>query len=190
MAWKNCFCGGSKAEKEEEEHNGAVEAKSEAPEAGAGPKAAVTPEEANLLITSWEMVEPDVNLHAMNFFLRIFEIAPQATGLFSFLKDSKGPLEANVKLQKHAATVLQTAGQAAIKLGDAAAVEELVPKLVALGERHKGYGVIAAHFAVVKQALLDILEKAFGSAFTDDIKNAWSKAFDILAGTMLKGMAN
>lgn len=39
------------------------------------------------------------------FFCRIFEIAPSAQKLFSFLKDSNVPLERNPKLKSHAVTV-------------------------------------------------------------------------------------
>lgn len=38
-------------------------------------------------------------------FCRIFEIAPTAKKMFSFLKDSDVPLEQNTKLKPHAMTV-------------------------------------------------------------------------------------
>lgn len=41
----------------------------------------------------------------MVFFCRVFEIAPSAKNLFSFLKDSNVPLEQNQKLKSHALTV-------------------------------------------------------------------------------------
>ncbi|CBI35317.3 hypothetical protein VitviT2T_026826 [Vitis vinifera] len=40
----------------------------------------------------------------LKFFLKIFEIAPLTQKLFSFLKDSKVPLDKNPKLKSHAMT--------------------------------------------------------------------------------------
>ncbi|MGE5148514.1 MAG: globin domain-containing protein, partial [Rhodospirillaceae bacterium] len=54
----------------------------------------------------------------------------------------------------------------------------------ALGERHKGYGVTADHYAPVGAALLWTLEKGLGADFTPETKEAWTAAYTALAGVM------
>eukprot|EP00897_Mesotaenium_endlicherianum_P007661 jgi/Mesen1/6923/ME000358S06245 len=149
---------------------------------------AITAEESQLLQLSWSLIEPEIQKYSLNFFLRIFEIAPAATGLFTFLDNDTTPLATNIRLQKHALTVMTTVGAAVSILADEEALAEFIPKLKDLATRHKGYNVVPAHFAVVKVALLDTLESGCGFDWTPEMAQAWSKSFDILAGVMIKTM--
>ena len=49
-------------------------------------------------------------------------------------------------------------------------LEMILPAVKALGERHKGYGVTAVHYAPVGAALLWTLEKGLGADFTPEVK--------------------
>jgi hemoglobin-like flavoprotein len=42
----------------------------------------------------------------------------------------------------------------------------------ALGARHSGYGVAAAHYAIVGEALLWTLERGLGEGFTPEVRSA------------------
>jgi hemoglobin-like flavoprotein len=53
-----------------------------------------------------------------------------------------------------------------------------------LGQRHKGYGMAAAHYAPVGAALLWTLEKGLGPDFTPEVKAAWNETYTALAGVM------
>ena len=63
-------------------------------------------------------------------------------------------------------------------------LEELTTELHAMAERHTSYGVKPEHYAAIKDALLWTLGKAHGSEFSDELKNAWSKAYDTLTISM------
>ena len=63
-------------------------------------------------------------------------------------------------------------------------LETILPAVKALAERHKGYGVTAAHYAPVGAALLWTLEKGLGADFTPDVKAAWTETYTALAGVM------
>jgi hemoglobin-like flavoprotein len=69
-------------------------------------------------------------------------------------------------------------------------LDELVPAVQALGERHVGYGVKDAHYDTVAAALLDTLEKGLGPAFTPEVKAAWVEVYGVLASTMKAAAAN
>ncbi len=47
-------------------------------------------------------------------------------------------------------------------------LETILPAVQALGQRHKGYGVTAAHYAPVGASLLWTLEQGLGPDFTPD----------------------
>ena len=53
--------------------------------------------------------------------------------------------------------------------------------------RHVAYGVEDAHYATVGKALLWTLEQGLGDAFTLEVREAWTIAYGLLAGTMQEG---
>ena len=63
-------------------------------------------------------------------------------------------------------------------------LDELVPAVQDLGRRHAGYGVRDADYTTVGQALLDTLERGLGPALTEEVRDAWTAAYALLAGVM------
>jgi nitric oxide dioxygenase len=55
----------------------------------------------------------------------------------------------------------------------------------ALGRRHRGYGVRAAHFRLMGDALIAALEAALGPAWTVEAEHAWRLAYNLTAETMM-----
>jgi hemoglobin-like flavoprotein len=66
-------------------------------------------------------------------------------------------------------------------------LEQLVPALQLLGERHVGYGVTPDQYATVEAALMWTLEQAFEERFTPEIREAWHTIYELLATTMQQG---
>jgi hemoglobin-like flavoprotein len=121
---------------------------------------------------------------------RIFTIAPEAYPLFSFSSSYKMMSEemyASASFQKHVAGVIRTVNTAVGMLGpDLAPLAEILKKL---GKRHKGYGVLEAHYSVVGQALIETLAAALQDAFTDEVKAAWVDVWGVISGAMIEGAA-
>ncbi|CBI21197.3 unnamed protein product, partial [Vitis vinifera] len=63
-----------------------------------------TEEQEALVVKSWNSMKKNAGGLGLKFFLKIFEIAPSTKKLFSFLKDSKVPLQKNPKLKSHGMT--------------------------------------------------------------------------------------
>lgn len=129
----------------------------------------MTPQQIDLVQTSFKKVVPIAGTAADLFYGRLFEIAPEVRSMFP--EDMK---EQKIKLM----SLLGTAVTNLHKL------ETILPAVKALGERHKGYGVTAAHYAPVGAALLWTLEKGLGPDFTPDVKAAWTETYTALAGVM------
>ena len=108
------------------------------------------------------------------FYARLFDIAPTLRELFpADLREQKR------KLMQMIATAV----------GGLNHLDRIVPAVKALGARHSGYGVTAAHYAIVGEALLWTLERGLGEAFTPEVGAAWTKVYGVLAATMQAGAA-
>lgn len=65
------------------------------------------------------------------------------------------------------------------------ALDSILPAIRGLAARHVTYGVKAVHYDLVGRALLDALA-AHLPAFTDDDRAAWSAAYRLIAGEMMR----
>jgi hemoglobin-like flavoprotein len=129
----------------------------------------MTPQQVELVQTSFKKVVPIAATAADLFYNRLFEIAPETRTLFPrYLAEQKGKLM----------SMLGTAVTNLHKL------DAILPAVKDLGQRHKGYGVTAAHYAPVGAALLWTLEKGLGPDFTPEVKAAWTETYTALAGVM------
>ncbi|KAH8097952.1 hypothetical protein JL720_871 [Aureococcus anophagefferens] len=167
-----------------------------------------------LVQTSWKIVlgAVDAETAGVILFRHIFDIAPEAKGLFSFAKgkQSDEDLYNNLYLKKHGANVVMTVNTAVEGLTD---LDALVPVLKGLGKRHVGYGarrprprlsdrpratprrrqphtspppqVLPPHYDVVGQALIATLGDALGPQLTPEVKDAWLAVYGIVKDTMI-----
>ncbi|KAM3360680.1 hemoglobin-2 [Capsicum galapagoense] len=143
-----------------------------------------TEEQEALVVKSWNSMKKDAGEWGLKFFLKIFEIAPSAKKLFSFLKDSDVPLDQNPKLKIHAKSVLVMTCEAAVQLRKARKVVVRDSTLKKLGATHLKYGVIDEHFEVTKYALWETIKEAAPEMWSVDMKNAWGEAFDQLVSAI------
>ena len=129
----------------------------------------MTPQQVQLVQTSFTKVVPIAATAADLFYDRLFEIAPETRTLF--------PQD----LTQQKAKLMSMLGTAVTNLHK---LDSILPAVKALGQRHKGYGVTVAHYAPVGAALLWTLEKGLGPDFTPEVKAAWSDTYTALAGVM------
>lgn len=64
-------------------------------------------------------------------------------------------------------------------------IDWIRPSLERLGRDHVRYGVRPEHYPTVRGALLWALERTLGPAFTEEERDAWGAAYDLLAEIML-----
>lgn len=95
--------------------------------------------------------------------MKLFDLDPSLRALF------KGDLDAQ------GAMFVSALGLAVAGLDDAHTGER---PLRDLGQRHAAYGVIDAHFATFREALVQTLHAQLGAAFTQAHADAWRAAFD------------
>lgn len=64
-------------------------------------------------------------------------------------------------------------------------LDDLTYEIAALARRHVQYGVRPAHYRLVGSALLWTLQQGLGNDWTEEVKEAWTKCYNILADTMI-----
>ena len=132
----------------------------------------LSPEDIMLVRASFAQVAPIRMKAADLFYRRLFEVAPDLRRLF--------PADLHEQKQKLMAMI----GTAVGALHD---LDALVPKVKALGMRHVAYGAQPLHYEVVGEVLLWTLERGLGSAFTPQVRAAWTKVYGVLSATMQAG---
>jgi len=129
----------------------------------------MTPQQIALVQGSFKSVAPIASKAADLFYDRLFEIAPEVRRLF--------PADLSVQKVKLMAMLAKA-------VNNLHQLDAVLPSLRQLGDRHREYGVSADHYAPVGAALLWTLEQGLGSAFSPDVKAAWTEAYGALAGAM------
>lgn len=129
----------------------------------------MTPQQVQLVQTSFKKVVPIAATAADLFYARLFETAPETRTLFP------------PDLTQQKAKLMSMLGTAVANLHR---LETVLPAVRDLGRRHKGYGVATEQYAPVGAALLWTLEKGLGADFTPDVKTAWMEAYNALSGVM------
>lgn len=130
----------------------------------------MTPQQIKLVQRSFKTVVPLRETVAELFYTRLFAIDPGLRRMF------QGDMAAQGRKLMDMLT---------IAVDGLPRLEDLVPELQALGRRHVEYGVVPTQYKTVGDVLLWTLEKGLGEAFTPDVHDAWAKAYDVLAQTMI-----
>lgn len=130
----------------------------------------MTPRQIELVQSTWGMVVPIVETAADLFYGHLFEMDPSLRTIFpEDMKEQKKKLMA----------MLGTAVNGLKNL------EAILPALVASGERHVDYKVTPVMYDKVGAALLKTLEQGLGDAWNDEVKEAWTATYTILAKVMI-----
>ena len=128
----------------------------------------------NRVQSDWAKVAPIAATAAELFYGRLFELDPALRPMFHGDMKQQGQ-----KLM----TVLALAVRGLSK------PETIIQAVQRLGQRHAGYGVQAHHYATVGDALLGTLAELFGPAFNDEVRQAWTSAYVLLATIMQEAAA-
>jgi len=131
----------------------------------------MTPEQIQLVRSSFALVEPIQEQAAVIFYRRLFDLDPHIAGLF-----------AGTDMDRQRKVLMQTL---TVVVKGLDRLDQIGPAVVALGERHVDYGVRAEDYATVGAALVWTLGQGLGPAFTPAVSEAWQAAFGLLAGVMI-----
>ena len=130
----------------------------------------MTPDTVALVQQSFKTVVPIAGQVGEIFYARLFETYPAVRPMFA--EDIKPQAK---KLVQMLAMVVNSLHK----------LDTLMPAVEDLARRHKTYGVLDAHYPAVGETLIWTLEQGLGDDFTPAVRQAWTTAFQTLAGAMI-----
>ena len=129
----------------------------------------MTPEQIELVQRTWRAVLPVGDTAAELFYGKLFSLDAGIRRLFKNDMIDQG---------RNLTSMISVA------VGALSKPERILLAVRQLGERHAGYGVEQRHYALVGTALLWMLEKCLGEAFTPEVEAAWRATYAFLADAM------
>ncbi|WP_299784578.1 globin domain-containing protein [uncultured Roseobacter sp.] len=131
----------------------------------------LTQDDIDIIRASYMQLSSDLQRSGDVFYEALFDIAPETRDLF--LAD----------MSSQAMKLMSTIGLVVSQLQNS---QELEPVVKDLALRHLAYGVEEKHYAQVREALLKMLSVVLDSAYSEEARTAWGKAYDGLANVMVR----
>ena len=135
----------------------------------------MTPEQITLVQASFARLGPDLPVLATRFYVELFGRNPALSALFT-----TDLAVQEVRFAEKLAEIVRSMPR----------LDELLGHTRALGARHAGYGVRAADYRTVGDALLAALAAVLADSFDPPTREAWDTAYNLVAETMLEGAAS
>ncbi len=135
----------------------------------------MSPEQLELVAATAAKLDADSRQFGQAFYERLFHLAPDVRAMF--------PADMTAQSTKLVDELVYLVGAA----GD---LERFLADARELGLRHAGYGVAAAHFGPVEEALVFALEQALGTDWTEEAAAAWHGLYWLVAESMQQGVSS
>ncbi len=128
--------------------------------------------DVDVLENSFQALAPVGETLTRNFYVRLFKKFPEVIPMF----ENTSVDEQHKKLW----AALQLVASSLRKPG------QLMDALTGLGQRHKNYGALPAHYDAVAETLLEVMAELAGDLWTTEVATAWSDALAVISGVMIK----
>jgi nitric oxide dioxygenase len=132
----------------------------------------MTPEQIALVQRTLTELEPELDAMAADFYRRLFAVDPSVLPLFS-----TEPAAQRAKFIAELEQIVRSIRDHAAFLGRA----------TELGAQHERDGVRPRHYHSAGIALLGALAGVLGDRWTDEVAEAWARAYDLTTAAMLSG---
>ena len=132
----------------------------------------LSPRQIQLITTSFETLVQDAEGVSDLFYRRLFVLEPGLRPLFKHDRHVQGH-----KLMVMLGSVVANLDR----------LESVIPMLHQLGARHVGDRVEDRHYATLAQVLLWTLEDGLRSAFTAEVREAWTALYGFVEQTIKEG---
>ncbi|XP_019407606.1 PREDICTED: neuroglobin [Crocodylus porosus] len=143
--------------------------------------------ERALIRESWQKVSGNPLQHGIILFTRLFDLDPDLLPLFQYnCRQFSSPQEclSSPEFLDHIRKVMLVIDAAVTQLENLPCLEDY---LCNLGKKHQAVGVKMDSFSAVGDSLLYMLEKCLGTAFSPDMREAWTRLYDAVVKAMSRG---
>ncbi|MEJ2227822.1 MAG: globin domain-containing protein [Alphaproteobacteria bacterium] len=145
----------------------------------------MTPSQLRIVRDTYTKIAPVATQVGEKFYDRLFSLAPETRKLFrddmSYQHEKFMSVVAEL-VNLHLRSLLSLP---ATQMEDS---EAAMPTIRKLGKEHADWGVIPAHFGLMRTSLMTTMHEFLGDQFTPQVREAWEEAFDIMAKVMKNGL--
>lgn len=134
----------------------------------------MTPDQLALVAESAAAATADPREFATRFYQQLFEVAPAVRPLFPSDMTEQGD---------------KLVDELGFLIGAATDLDRFLDRARDLGRRHVDYGVVPAHYEVLKTVLIDTLAGTCADRWSDAHEEAWVRLYTLVAETMMEGAA-
>lgn len=107
------------------------------------------------------------------FYSRMFEEHPELLNIFNHANQAQG---------RQQTALAKTVYAAAVHIDN---LEEIMPAVIQIAHKHVSLGVKPEHYPIVGAHLLIAMKEVLGDAATDEIIQAWSDAYGVIADAFI-----
>lgn len=132
----------------------------------------MSPQQIKLVKETWGFIIAKSDKAGDLFYTRLFEVAPGVKPLF----------KNDIRLQARKLMAMVT--YIVTKLDK---LDVILPEIKSLAQRHKKYGAMKDHYAVVGECLIHTLKTGMGDRWNAEIEAAWIAVYKVLAAAMIEG---
>jgi hemoglobin-like flavoprotein len=131
----------------------------------------MSPQQIQLVKDTWSYFIIKSDQAGELFYARLFEVAPDVRPLFK------------EDIREQAKKLMSTVTYVVTKLDK---LDNVIGEIRSLAQRHKKYGAVKAHYAVVGDCLIYTLKNGLGDRWTPQVEAAWVEVYKILANAMIE----
>ncbi|KAK3854693.1 hypothetical protein Pcinc_038843, partial [Petrolisthes cinctipes] len=154
----------------------------------ADPTTGLTLRHRTAMTRTWDLVRPDLKVHGVNFFLRLFREHPQIQTRFrGFDGKSEAELKTSKRLVAHATTVMMAITSLVDNIDDPSVLVEL---LTTTGQNHHNRGVQKNDFILLAPVLIAFLRDNLGGHWSCVAEEAWTKALKVINTVIFSAYEN
>lgn len=108
------------------------------------------------------------------FYQRLFENHPELKNIFNQTNQQKG---------NQSKALAGAVYAAAVHIDN---LEAILPAVKQIAHKHRSLNILPEHYPIVGEHLLAAIKEVLGDAATDDILNAWEKAYGVIAAVFIQ----
>jgi hemoglobin-like flavoprotein len=130
----------------------------------------MTPEQ--IVLVEKSLASLDLDALTADFYRRAFDATPALSAMFTS--------DPRVQRERFAAELNEI-------VRSIRSLDSFASRVRALGARHHRYGVGAAHYRLMGDALVASLAAALGADWNQEVEDAWVMAYNLTSETMMMG---
>jgi hemoglobin-like flavoprotein len=127
------------------------------------------------ILSSYQLMGSRTTEMTRVFYDRLFELRPETRSLFTI----------DMEMQRQ-----HLAASLALIVRNLRTLDVLEESLRELGANHARVGVRPEHYPLVRDCMLFAFAETLGDAWTNELRDDWTRLLDVIASHMLAGAAN